>query len=112
MKAWRINTVDQPYSTVVFAETRGKAKSIALSCDACEDAQYTDILARRFPKADNQYREGKCEMDWNDSSDRIFLVKECGWQCTPDFAGEECDYCPAADYCDYYNDIYKDGDRR
>lgn len=109
MKAWQVYTIDEQYSAVVFAETRGKAKAIALSRDEFEEAQYTDIMAQRLPKADKQYRDGKREMEWHDCCDRIFLVKECGFQCAPDFAGEECDYCPAADYCDYYNDIYMGG---
>lgn len=37
-------------STVVFAETRNQAKVIALSCDCCEDAKYTDIRVHRMKR--------------------------------------------------------------
>lgn len=101
MKAWVVTDEFYEYSTVVFAETRSKARMIAQSTDCCEDMDYINISPRRFKEADTRYR-GKNEMDWFDPDDRKFLV-ENGWSCVePEFG--DCPNCPAADLCDKYKD--------
>ena len=109
MKAWRVNKKDDSYSTIVFAETRGKAKSVALSTDCCEYADFCDIEVRREKELDKYYKDGKVEMDWDNPKDRIALVKECGFHCDPDYFDlEECAVCPAKEHCDYYKDYIAD----
>lgn len=103
MKAWLVRVKDESCATVVFAETRGKAKSVALHTDCCEDADFCDIEVCRYPHMDKYYKEGKKEMDWEDPKDRIALVKECSFQCEyvePFW----CDDCSAKEYCDTYID--------
>ncbi len=105
MKAWRVSVKDECCATVVFAETRGKAKSMALATDCCEYAKFCDIEIRREKELDKYYRCGKIEMDWENPADRIALVKECGFCCDPDyFDWEDCSACSAKEYCDYYHD--------
>lgn len=109
MKAWQVREKDEFYTTVVFAETRGKAKSLALSTDACVYANFCDIEVHREPRMDKYYTEGKTEMDWYNPQDRIALVKECGFVCSEDcFCKEECLICPANEYCDKYIDYIKE----
>ena len=100
MKAYKISDLKgyADYSTVVFAETSGKAKAIAITTDAFNDYEFTEISARRVPKLDKYYRVGKKEMDWYDDADRIALVKEGKFHC---FEVSECPSCPAREYCDY-----------
>ena len=102
MKAYIITDLQgySDYSTVVFAETSGKAKAIAIYTDAFEDYEFTEISARRIPKLDKYYR-GLDEMDWEDSGDRIAMVKEAGFSCSPEYWEEEdCEKCPAKQWCD------------
>lgn len=111
MKAYKVTDVHgDGYCTVVFAETRGKARSIAMGTDCCEDTEFINIRATRIPELDEEYR-GYSEMSWYDTQDRIALVK-AGFYCSLEFLYEtnfkECDYCPARDYCDAYTDYYKD----
>lgn len=96
MKAWLVRARNCEYATVVFADTRGKARAIAMHTDACEDAKFTDIEVYRKPRLDKYYTSGKKEMDWYNSKDRIALVKHCDFYCI-----EECDSddCPALRYC-------------
>lgn len=49
MKAYIIQDLKgyADYSTVVFAETSGKAKAIAIHTDSFEDYEFTEISARR-----------------------------------------------------------------
>lgn len=103
MKAWVVREKNEFCATVVFAETRGKAKSVALHTEVCEDVDFCDIEVRRAPKMDKYYKEGKTEMDWYDDKDRIALVKDCNFQCeyVEDYL---CEGCSAKEYCDNHID--------
>lgn len=106
MKAWLVKDKDEFCATVVFAETRGKARSIAMRTEACEDVDFCDIEARREPQMDKYYKEGKKEMDWFDDNDRLALVKECGFYCE-EIEEDRCEDCPAKEYCEEYS-VYID----
>lgn len=113
MKAWLVREKDEFSATVVFAETRGKARALARCTDACEDADFCDIEVRRKPQLDKYYREGKKEMDWDNPKDRIALVKDADFVCDWDlWEFEDCKVCPAKQYCGQYQDYLteKDGD--
>ena len=101
MKAWQVNGEDG-YSVVVFAETRGKARVIAMGEDACEDMKFIDIKPYRLPIADHLYKN-RCVMDWDNDEDRMFLVKECEWSCVDGFE-DDCEYCKCREYCVKYQD--------
>lgn len=103
MKAWIVKAKDEFCATVVFAETRGKARSIAMCTDACEDVAFCDIEVHRMPQVDKYYKEGKTEMDWYDDNDRVALVKECNFYCE-DIEESICESCSAKEYCDNYID--------
>lgn len=109
MKAWLVRERDEFCATVVFAETRGKAKVLAMHTEACEDAAFMDIEIRRVPQMDKYYTAGKKEMSWFKAADRIALVKDCGFTCDIDcWEPEDCETCPAAEYCDTYADRIRD----
>jgi hypothetical protein len=112
MKAWLVKKRDEPYATVVFAETRGKAKVIAMNTDACEDADFLDIDVTRYKHMDKYYVDGKTEMDWYNAKDRIALVKDAGFHCVSESIHDvfECDACPAKKYCDKCEEIIEDRD--
>lgn len=104
-KAWLVREKDAFAAAVVFAETRGKAKSLAMHTEACEDVNFCDIEAYRKPQLDKYYEDGKKEMDWVNAKDRIALVKDGGFVCDPDcWEWEDCENCPANRYCDKYQD--------
>lgn len=103
MKAGLATNPDEPCSTVVFSETRGKARARAMHTDACEDVDFCRIEVRRKPQLDKYYVEGKTEMDWYNSKDRVALVKECGFRCSYETLEYiDCSDCPAKQYCDAY----------
>lgn len=107
MKAWEVSDKwnYEGYSTVVFAETRSKAKTLALAMDACEDAQYIDIEARRMPDLDSEYR-GHFEMEWDDPQDRAALIAH-GWTCIEP-EPDECEACVGKSECETYSSYLKD----
>ena len=105
MKAWLVREKDEFSATVVFAETRGKAKVLAMHTDACEDAAFCDIEVLRMKELDKYYKDGKRELDWENPADRIALVKDGGFVCDPDYYDwADCAACTAKEYCDYYKD--------
>ena len=105
MKAWLVREKDEFAATVVFAETRGKARALAMHTETCEDVDFCDIEVSRRPALDKYYEDGKKEMDWFNSKDRIALVKDGGFSCIPDYwEPEDCKTCPAAEYCDVAQD--------
>ena len=113
MKAWLISGDDDDYGAeVVFAESRNKAKMIALYDDVCTDTPYIRIKCSRLKSADKYYR-GNSRMDWNDD-DRVALVKDCNFSCIDNDNRKYCNFscidndnrkycnpehCPAYQYC-------------
>ena len=93
-KAWDENGYESG-STIVFAENIREAKKIAMSTDACSEAEFIDIRVKRRKEYDFLYK-GKSEIDWDDEETRIILVRDFGWSCIEEY---ECDTCPAQQYC-------------
>lgn len=105
MKAWLVRERGECLATVVFAETRGKAKVRALATDCCKYLSFCDIETRRLPEADTLYKEGKTETDWFDPEDRLVLVRDCGFTCDEEaFEEEYCATCSARAFCDHATD--------
>lgn len=97
MKAWLVRECGEFRATVVFAETRGKAKSAALHTEACEDVDFLNIEVRRLKEADKYHKPGKKELDWLNDADRIAMVKDCGFTCDSEaHCWENCVDCPIA----------------
>lgn len=99
---------------IVFARTSGKAKSYAfLFHDEWfypEYSEFSDFLkatsVRRVRELDDSYR-GHAYMKWDDSQDRIDLVKKLNWAClTEDEL--DCEGCPAAEWCERYPEYLED----
>ena len=109
MKAWRcINDYDG-YTTIVFAETAGKARYIAMQSDTIgDDLEFRDVVVRREKKLDAYYR-GRSEMDWFNADDRIAMVKDGDMECDDDsFDPDDCKRCTAAEYCDKFQDFLEE----
>lgn len=102
MKAWLVRNKYEFYAEVVFAETRGKART--LSSAHCErDTRFIDIEAYRQPQADKYYKKGKLRLEWENPKDRIVLVKDCGFYCDDEtLEFEDCETCAAKQYCERY----------
>lgn len=110
MKAWLVKDKNEFCATVVFAETRGKARSIAMHTEACEDVDFCNIEVHREKQIDKYYIEGKTKMDWYDDNDRLALVKESGFYCE-EIDEDMCEDCPAKEYCDSYIDYIDQKER-
>ena len=107
MKAYKAEDIyGDGYSTVVFAETRGKAHSAAMDTDCCQDSEWNHVRVNRVPSLDAEYR-GYTEMDWYDRKDRLALVK-AGWHCEEVDDPEDCGMCSGRDFCTTYAEYMED----
>lgn len=84
------------YYTVVFAETRGKAKSVAQTTECLHNTPFIYVVAKRIPQLDDAYRFYPV-MNWKSGHDRVRLVRDAGFVC--DAAREECNKCSAFEWC-------------
>ena len=104
MKAYLIYDPNkfEPGSTVVFAETAGKARALGICTDIFEDYSFTEISVRRVPALDPFYR-GLWEMDFDNAGDRVAMVRYANFQCLEEYTEyEDCESCPAKEWCDGY----------
>lgn len=102
MKAYIVSDRCDPlFSTVVFAETAGKARAIAQGTDACEDLDFIDIRATRVRSLDSYYK-GESEMNWYDPEDRVAMVRFANFECSRECDDPNCEPCPAKEWCGRY----------
>ena len=108
IKAYMVTENCSGRTMIVFARTAGKAKSYAfLFQDDWFDTEYSEYLTflsatsvKRVRELDASYRGHAC-MKWDDSQDRVDLVKKLNWAClTEDEL--DCEGCPATEYCERY----------
>lgn len=109
MKAWQCINYYDGYIMIVYAETAGKARYIAIQSGSIgDDLEFRDVIVRREKKLDAYYR-GVSEMDWYNAQDRMAIVQELGLSCDDDsFDPDDCKRCPAAEWCDKYQDFLKE----
>ena len=107
MKAWQVYSYFTDNSTIVFAETAGKAKSIAWRYNLFYDdyTDFMDIYCQRRKEGDKFYN-GKSFLDWECREDRLLLVKEFGFTCIEELYDErECAYCVAKKFCSLHKEM-------
>lgn len=112
MKAYNVSDWEgySDYSIIVFAESPGKAKSLALGTDEFPkcDWDFTQLSARRVPSLDQCYR-GHDTMDWDNMEDRIAMVRYAGFRCSPEYIGiPDCADCGAKDWCGQYEELMEE----
>lgn len=88
-KAWQ--AINYDCAQVIFAETRGRAKALALDCDAFEGSEYTDVRVLRLLAADKYIEDGKVGLDWSDLDD-LRKIRKLGWF-DEDYTQPRCKQC-------------------
>lgn len=102
MKAWQVEEVYEGYAAIVFAETRNKAKYLAVQYDeGLREYGYAEVRATRMPQLDKYAGNKPYVMDFGIGEDRLIMVRDAGFSCIePEYAA--CEKCVAKDYCDEY----------
>lgn len=92
MKAWGCMDYNAECGVIVFAETRGKARSIAKGCAGLEDSEWCDIEVRRIKSLDGERTEAG-DLDWH-KDERLYY--EAGWYAED--GARSCDCCGLYEY--------------
>ena len=112
IKAWNVSDKNgDGYNYIIYAETRGKAASIAKDCcdGAFDNYTFTELRVLREPTLDEHYY-GKTVLDWFDDKDRMLMVKYAGFECGYEYdpGPEECASCSGKLYCQRYARKHKE----
>lgn len=112
LKAYLVSDNDATGEMVIFAPTAGKATTLAYGYqwESNFEGHYEsywefvkNTSVRRIKEFDDSYR-GHDFMQWNIPEDRVDLVRKLSWHCL-DETDLECDECPAAKFCDRYEEF-------
>jgi hypothetical protein len=95
MKAWAVSDYDAEVGVIVFAETDGKAKSLAKGHEGFEYSDWTDLSVRRVEKLDGK-KESECVADWTADA-RMYY--ESGF--FPEDGAPMCDWCGLYEYDEF-----------
>ena len=102
-KAWKCYEEESCIVEVVFADTRGKAKSYFKAMETFDNYGYCELSPRRIKKFDHLNRPNGYVMDWNKSEDRILMVRDAGLSCL-EVDKELCKECCAKEWCSKYKE--------
>ena len=100
-KAWLCINEDWCRPVVVFADTRGKAKSCFLRRDTVGYFNFCIIKPRRIKELDYLDRSNGYVMDWHKDEDRLPMVRDSGFNCREVYI-EFCEECCAKKWCSKY----------
>lgn len=108
-KAWKCCDEDNCYVEVLFADTRGKAKTYFKNTDTFAWFDFCELRPRRAKSLDYlNYPDGYV-MNWFKDEDRIAMVRHLGVQCD-DAYREDCEVCCAKEWCSKYEDYLEEED--
>ena len=100
-KAWLCIDEEWCRPVVVFADTRGKAKSCFLRRDTVGYFNFCIIKPRRIKELDYLDRPNGYIMDWHKDEDRLPMVRDGGFNCREVYI-EFCEECCAKKWCSKY----------
>ena len=95
MKAWNVRDEDEGIGSIVFAATRGKAKSLGCQAPGLDGCDWVNISATRIPSLDGVMKEA-CILDWQKHKHIYWNAR---WFSDPDDMGC-CDDCGRYHYED------------
>lgn len=91
LKAYQIDSDYAEGSSIAFAESASKAKSMALHTDTFTDEEYIELHAKRAYEFDEHIEKfGRGLLGWDEKSAHIF--RENGWH-EFDACQSECEWC-------------------
>lgn len=79
LKAWKVADNEEGYGIIVFAETRGKARQLAIGeVEIMMDYEWCDLSVTREPRAD-KYSDN--EPSYLEFCENAGVYKNLGWYC-------------------------------
>ena len=101
-KAWVAYNYSKNIAMVVYADTKGMAKSYLMHTETFDDYGFMDIDVYRAKSLDYLDHPDGYIMDWNKKEDRIPMVKEFNMHCSK--ITEECKECCVYEWCNKFEE--------
>ena len=102
-KAWCCINEEWCMPVVVFADTRGKAKSYFMKQDTVGYFNFCIIKPHRIKKLDYLDKPNGYVMNWHKDEDKLPMVRDGGFNCREVYR-EDCKECCANKWCDVYKE--------
>ena len=103
-KAWECCEEESGVCEVVFADTRGKAKSYFKDMETFDYYNFCKLRPYRVKKLDNLNHPDGYVMDWCKDEDRLPMVRDVDFSCV-EVDREECEGCCAKEWCSKYEEL-------
>ena len=103
-KAWCCCEEELGVVEVVFADTRGKAKSYFKNLETFDDYRFCELRPHRLKKFDYLNHPDGYVMDFCKDEDMIPMVRDAGFSCI-DVDIEDCKGCCAKEWCSKYEGL-------
>ena len=101
-KAWCCCEEELGVVEVVFADTRGKAKSYFKNLETFDDYRFCELRPHRLKKLDYLNHPDGYVMDFCKDEDMIPMVKEFNMHCSE--ITEECKECCVYEWCNKFEE--------
>ena len=102
-KAWVCSDLEWGITEVVFADTRGKAKSYFKSMETFEDFEFCDLSPYRMQNLDYLNKPDGYVMNFLKDEDRLPMVRDAGFYCT-EVDRQLYEECCAKEWCSAYEE--------
>ena len=102
-KAWGCYEEESGVVEVVFADTRGKAKSYFKDMETFDYYNFCQLRPYRVKKLDHLNHPDGYVMDWCMDEDRLPMVRDADFSCI-DIDIEDCNECCAKQWCSKYEE--------
>lgn len=103
-KAWICRDEEWCRSEVVFADTRGKAKSYFKAMETFDYFEFCELRPRRLKKLDYLNHPDGYVMDWLKDEDRLPMVRDADFYCN-EIDRDDCKECCAKEWCSKYMEV-------
>ena len=108
-KAWQCSDEEWCRTEVVFAETRGKAKTYFKNIDTFDWFDFCELKPYRVKNLDYLNHPDGYVMDWCKDEDRLPMVRDAGFCCN-EVNRELCEKCCAKEWCSEYEEYDEEYD--
>ena len=102
-KAWCCIEEESGVVEVVFANTRGKAKSYFKDIETFDYYNFCELRPYRIKNLDHLNKSDGYIMDWRKDEDRLPMVRDADFSCV-EVDREECEGCCAKEWCSKYEE--------
>ena len=107
-KAWGCCEEESGVVKVLFADTRGKAKSYFKDMETFDYYNFCELRPYRIKNLDHLNKSDGYIMDWYKDEDRLAMVRDAHFSCV-EVDRDECEGCCVKEWCSKYEELKEEG---